>query len=90
MTLYRAEASEETYPGLLITEETSAEDIAKFVGGDCTAADIGGDHDGWFVVPAMANLYGGGDVFDGDLVLRLPDGSLSRAVNAFAWEALPE
>lgn len=75
----------ERYPGLLITEVTTADDIAEFA--DSDPDDIGGDHDGWYVVPALATDYGVGDVFDGDLILRLPNGDLTTAVNAYEWEA---
>lgn len=89
MTIYRETDTGETYPGLLVTETTTAEDLAEFV--DCDPDVIGGDHDGWFVVPALATDHSMGDVYDGDLILRdSTTGDLSRAVNPYAWDAITE
>lgn len=89
MTVYRETDTGETYPGLLVTERTTADDLAEF--SDCDPDVIGGDHDGWFVVPALATDYGTGDVFDGDLILRDPTtGDLTTALNAYAWDAITE
>lgn len=89
MTIYRETDTGETYPGLLVTEGTTADDLAEFA--DCDPDVIGGDHDGWFVVPALATDHSMGDVFDGDLIFRDPvTGDLTRAVNPYAWDAITE
>ena len=87
MTIYRETDTGATYPGMLVTESTTADDLAEFA--DCDPDVIGGDHDGWFVVPALATDHGVGDVFDGDLILRDPvTGDLTTALNAYAWECI--
>lgn len=89
MTIYRETDTGETYPGLLVTESTTADDLAEFA--DCDPDVIGGDHDGWFVVPALDAEYCTGDVFNGELILRdSTTGDLSRAVNPYAWDAITE
>lgn len=89
MTIYRETDTGETYPGLLVTETTIADDLAEFA--DCDPADIFAGDDSWFQLPALATDYGVGDVFDGDLLLRDPvTGDLSRAVNPYAWDAITE
>lgn len=75
----------ERYQGMLVTETTTDDDIAEFV--DCDPDGIGGDHDGWFTVPDLETSNSVGDVFEGDLILRLPNGDLTTAVNPYAWEA---
>lgn len=88
MTIYRETDTGATYPGLLVTEATTADDLAEFA--DCDPDVIGGDHDGWFVVPALATEgHGSGDVFDGTLILKDPEsGDLTTAVNTYAWECI--
>ena len=89
MTIYRETDTGETYPGLLVTETTTADDLAEFV--DCDPDVIGGDHDGWFSVPALATDESMGDVYDGDLILRdSTTGDLFRAVNPYAWDSITE
>lgn len=89
MPIYRETDTGATYPGLLVTETTTADDLAEFA--DCDPDVIGGDHDGWYVVPALATDHSMGDVYDGDLILRDPTtGDLSRAVNPYAWDAITE
>lgn len=89
MTIYRETDTGETHPGLLVTETTTVDDLAEFA--DCDPDVIGGDHYGWFVVPALATDHGTGDVFDGDLIFRDPTtGDLSRAVNPYAWDQITE
>ena len=88
MTIYRETDTGATYPGLLVTEATTADDLAEFA--DCDPDVIGGDHDGWFVIPALAtDGHGAGDVFDGTLILKDPEsGDLTTALNAYAWECI--
>lgn len=88
MTIYRETETGETYPGLMVTEDTTADDLAEFA--DCDPDEIGGDHDGWFVLPALASNYGVGDVFEGDLILRTETGDLTTAVYPYSWEAITE
>ena len=43
MTIYRETDTGATYPGMLVTESTTADDLAEFA--DCDPDLIGGDHD---------------------------------------------